>query len=183
MRAVRTLAAAALLLAVVGCSGDDPDDGGSGAGTTDARIANAREGLAALFAGDHPGPRDTANGECFAEELTATTSLDSLRAAGVLDSSYDVVADLPRLRPDVAEAWADAQFACTDFVEESTRAQQAATKGRVDDEAYAACLRKTLGEDELRAAVVDSLVGDWQGSALLALGRAQSDCAEDAALR
>lgn len=179
MRAVRPLVAAALLLAAVGCSEDEP----AGSDSPDPALGDARAGLAALFAGDHPGPRDVANGECFAEELTGTTSLDALQAAGVLDPSYDVVPDLPTLRPDVAQAWADAQFACTDFVEESTRAQQAATKGRVDEEAYAACLRETLGEDEMKAAVVDSLVGNWQGPALLALGRAQSDCAEDSVLQ
>jgi hypothetical protein len=176
VRAPTPLAAAALLLAAAGCSGDEP----AGSDSPDPALADARAGLAALFAGDHPGARDVANGECFAEELTATTSLDALQAAGVLDSSYDVVADLPPLREDVAQAWADAQFACTDFVEESTRAQQAATKGGVEAEAYAACLRDTLDEDEMKAAVVDSLVGNWQGPALLALGRAQSDCAEDA---
>jgi hypothetical protein len=179
VRALTPLAAAAVLLGVVGCSADES----SGSRSTDPEVADARAGLAALFAGDHPGPRDTANGECFAEELTSTTSLDALREAGVLDASYGVVEDLPALRPDVAEAWADAQFACTDFVEESTRAQQAATKGGVDGEAYAACLRGALDEAEMKAAVVDSLVGNWQGPALLSLGRAQSDCAEDAVSR
>jgi hypothetical protein len=143
-------------------------------------VAAARAGLAALFAGDHPGPRDRANGECFARELTSRLSIDAMRASGLLDESYAVVEDRPPLRQDVAEAWVDAQFACTDFVAESTRAQQAATKGRVDTDAYAACLRETLDEEQLKAAVVDSLVGDWQGADLLALGRAQSDCARPA---
>lgn len=173
MTVPNALAATALLLTLTGCSGED-----AGPEHVDPDVATARAELARLFAGDHPGPRDQADGECFARELTAVISIDALRAAGLLDESYGVVEDRPPLRQDVAEAWADAQFACTDFVAESTRAQQAATRNRVDGEAYAACLREALDEDELRAAVVDSLVGDWQGAALLALGRAQSECAE-----
>lgn len=173
------LALAASVLAVLaGCStGGSGEESTTGSGGDDAtRVAEVRADLAALFAGDHPDARQTATGECFAEELTSTTSLDALQAAGVLDSSYDVVADLPRLREDVAEAWAEAQFACTDFVEESTRAQQAATKGRILDEPYAACLRDELTPEQMRAAVVDSLTGNWQGVDLMRLGRAQSEC-------
>jgi hypothetical protein len=177
VRAVRALAAVVLLVpvaALAGCSGDD----GTGDASSDAAVTRARDGLAALFAGDHPEARQQAAARCFAEELTRTTSLDALQAAGVLDSSYDVEAEAPVLREDVAQAWADAQFACTDFVEESTRAQQAATKGRIEDAPYADCLRSQLTEAEMKAAVVDSLTGDWQGADLLRLGRAQSDCAQ-----
>jgi hypothetical protein len=173
---VRTLAlvATAALLAVSGCSDDD-----TGPDEADRDVATARAGLAELFAGDHPGPRDQANGECFAREMTGRISLDAMQAAGLLDESYAVVEDPPSLRQDVAEAWAEAQFACTDFVEESTRAQQAATKGRIEDAPYGDCLRDALSVAEMKAAVVDSLVGDWQGVDLLRLGRAQSDCARE----
>ena len=39
-------------------SGDDPDR------------AKINEGLAAIYAGDHPGEEDTEDGECFADELS-----------------------------------------------------------------------------------------------------------------
>lgn len=172
------LAAAVLLLVLTGCSGEprtDPDD------DRPADPAQIRDGLAALYAGDHPGPRETADGDCFARALTESTSPDQLRDDGVLDGSYDVVPELPVLSEEMAQAWADAQFACTDFVEESTRAQVNATEGRIDTEVYDACLRAELTEGELRAAVVDSLTGHWSGAALGKLGRAQTECADEAA--
>ena len=43
----------------------------------------------------------------------------------------------------MAGDWADAQLACADFVEASTRAQVKVTKGDLDGEAYAACLRRS----------------------------------------
>jgi hypothetical protein len=162
-------------LALVGCTSDAPETAEKG------DLAAIRADLAAHFAGDHPGEREAAAGECFAEELTERAGTERLRDGGVLDASYDVVAELPALPEDLAEVWAEAQFACTDFVEESTRAQEKATKGRIDPEEYAACLRAALTEDELRAAVVDSLTGDWAGPDLARLGRAQTDCAAEAA--
>ena len=139
-----------------------------------------RSGLASLFAGDHPGSRENAEGKCFAEELTSAVSPEQLRSAGVLDESYDVVAEPPPLPEDVAGDWADAQLACADFVEASTRAQVKVTKGDLDGEAYAACLRQKLTDDEIRAAVAASLSGDFDAPEVSDLSAAQSACAKSA---
>ena len=173
MRRVPALLAATMLLTLGACQQEDPPPENGDA-------AEIRTDLAAVFAGDHPADRDTENGECFADELTDLMSNEQLRDAGILDASYDVVSPIPQLSEEAAEAWADAQIACTDFVEESTRAQVTATKGRVDTEAYAACLREALTDEQLRGAVVDALTGDWQGTDLGVLGRAQSECATEA---
>ncbi|MGH3334352.1 MAG: hypothetical protein ACRDOZ_00925, partial [Nocardioides sp.] len=140
-----------------------------------------RADLASLFAGDHPGARENAEGRCFAEQLTAAVSPGQLRSAGVLDASYDVVAEPPPLPEDVAGDWADAQLACADFVEASTRAQVKVTKGNLDGEAYAACLRRKLTDDEIRAAVAASLSGDFDAAEVGDLSAAQSACAKLAA--
>ena len=172
MRRVPALLTATMLLLLGACQEDPPPENGD--------AAQIRADLAAVFAGDHPEDRDTENGECFADELTSRLSNEQLREAGILDASYDVVPSIPQLSEEAAGAWADAQVACTDFVEESTRAQVKVTKGRIDTEAYAACLRAALTDEEMRDAVVDSLTGDWQGADLAALGRAQSECAAEA---
>jgi hypothetical protein len=170
----------ALLLAIGGCrsGGSDPDRGVSP--TPDP--ATIRSGLASLFAGDHPGTRENTEGACFAEKLTGDVSPERLRAAGVLDASYDVVADLPPLPKDVAGEWADAQLACADFVEASTRAQVEVTKGDLDEEAYAACLRRRRTHDDIRAAVAASLSGDFDSPAVARLSSAQSACARSSRL-
>ena len=173
MRRAPALLTATLLLSLAACQQEDPPPENGDA-------AEIRADLAAVFAGDHPEDRDTENGECFADELTGLMSNEQLRDAGLLDASYDVVSPIPQLSEEAAGAWADAQIACTDFVEESTRAQVKVTKGRIDTEAYAACLRAALTDDQMRGAVVDSLTGDWQGADLGALGRAQSECAAEA---
>lgn len=171
----RVLVLIALLAAAVstGCSNPAEPPG-------DYDPAAVRDGLGALFAGDHPETRDTAAGACFAKELTSTTSPRELREAGVLDERFDVVASLPVLSPAMAQAWVDAQFACTDFVAESTRAQVKVTKGRLSPAAYAACLESRLSEQELRTAVAASLVGDFDDEAVARLARAQADCAAEA---
>ena len=169
-----------LVLALGGCQSADRDaEAGSGGGPTPDPAA-IRPGLASLFAGDHPGSRENAEGRCFAEELTAAVSPEELRSAGVLDASYDVVADPPPLPADVAGDWADAQLACADFVEASTRAQVKVTKGDIDGEAYAACLRQRLTEEEIRAAIAASLSGDFDAAEVSALSAAQSACAKRA---
>jgi hypothetical protein len=168
-----------LVLALGGCQAADRDaEGGGGGPTPDA--AAIRSGLASLFAGDHPGSRENAEGKCFAEELTAEVSPEQLRSAGVLDASYEVVPDPPPLPADVAGDWADAQLACADFVEASTRAQVKVTKGDIDGEAYAACLRQRLTDDEIRAAIAASLSGDFEAAEVSALSAAQSACANSA---
>jgi hypothetical protein len=177
LRPLRTLVCLVpgLLLAASACTGDELPD--------EASAAVTRDGLAAMFAGDHPGDDDTETSRCFAEELTARISADQLRDAGVVDGEGYVVAELPPLPADVAASWADAQFACADFVEQSTRAQVKITRGRIDAEEYAACLRRELTEDDMRAATTSSLTGDWDSPALAALADAQPQCARSATLR
>jgi len=170
------LSVAMLVLALASCQseGADPADGP----TPDQ--AEIRSGLAALFAGDHPGARETTEGDCFAERLTRAVSTQELRSAGVLDASYDVVTEPPPLPADVAGEWADAQLACTDFVEASTRAQVKVTKGDLDQQAYAACLRRQLTGDDIRAALTASLSGDFDDPDVARLSAAQSACAKQA---
>jgi hypothetical protein len=169
-----------LVLALGGCQSSGSEaDGGPGDGPT-ADPSTIRSGLAALFAGDHPGARENAEGECFAQELTAAVSPEQLRSAGVLDASYDVVEEPPPLPDDVAGDWAEAQLTCADFVEASTRAQVKVTKGNLDSQAYAACLRQELTRDEIRAAVSASLMGNFDAAEVNVLSAAQSSCARRA---
>ena len=167
---------AALALALGGCQSEDaqPADGSS----PDA--AEIRAALAAQFAGDHPGTRETTEGRCFAEKLTTALSPEELRSAGVLDASYDVVTEPPPLPADVAGEWADAQLACTDFIDASTRAQVKVTHGDLDAEAYASCLRGRMTQAEIRGAVTASLAGRFDAPEVAALSTAQSACAKQA---
>jgi hypothetical protein len=175
----RTPVLPALLLGVVlagvallggGCSDDEKDE----PAPDPARI---RAGLAALFAGDHPTAEDRGDGACFARRLEQRTTPDTLRAAGVLDASYAVVADVPRLPDSMARLWVDAEFACVDIVERSTRAQQRVSHGDLDAAAYAACLRAALDDDALRAAVAGTLSGDWESPAVTRYSHALDHCA------
>jgi hypothetical protein len=166
--------AALLALALGGCDASGkpaPEQEGGDA-------AAIRADLAALYAGDHPGAEEAASGDCFAEAFTELATQDELREAGVLDASYAVVAELPELPPELADAWVEAQFGCSDFVDESTNAQVKITQGKIDAEEYAACLRQELTEDEMRAATASSLTGDWDAPELAALADAQGHCAQ-----
>ena len=96
----------------------------------------------------------------------------------MLDASYEVVEEPPPLPEDVAGDWADAQLACADFVKASTRAQVKVTKGDLDGETYAACLRQELTDDEIRSALAASLMGDFDAAAVSTLSTAQSSCAK-----
>lgn len=153
-------------LLLAGCSDDGPEEVPEG----------VRTGLAALYAGDHPEAADTEDGACFADELLARASLDDLREAGLVTGD-EVATDVPPLPADLAGTWVDAQFACVDFVEQSARAQVAASKGAIDAEAYAACLREEISEDQLRAAVAQALTGDLTGTDVSRLSTAQLTCA------
>jgi hypothetical protein len=169
----------ALVLALAGCQSESGDPGGSSDEPAPDPSA-IRDGLATLFAGDHPGSRENAEGACFAEMLTAEVTPRELQEAGVLDASYDVVTEPPPLPADVAAEWADAQLACADFVEASTRAQVKVTEGDLDRAAYAKCLRGELTDAEIRAAVTASLAGRFDAPEVSALSAAQSRCAEQA---
>lgn len=168
-----SLLLAALALAVGGCQSEDAEPAGGPAPDQ----AEIRSGLASLFAGDHPGSRETTEGDCFADRLTQAVSPEQLRSAGVLDASYEVVSEPPPLPPDVAAEWADAQLACSDFVDASTRAQVKVTKGDLDGASYASCLGSKLTQDQIRAAVVASLMGDFDAPAVSELSEAQAVCA------
>jgi hypothetical protein len=161
---------AAVLLA--GCSDDEPD--GRSSATPDR--AEVEEGLAALFAGDHSTERDDASGACFAEELVDRAGVERLTEAGILTDAGTVAPELPAFDDETAGLWVDAQFACVDYVEESTRALSAQTKGRLDQKAYAACLRDALTDEQIRAAVVATLTGDWEAEEVTALSDAQGGC-------
>jgi hypothetical protein len=170
--------AAALLTALVvaGASACDGDGSGGSDGAEPDRDA-IRAGLAAVVARPEPVAGDADEDTCFANTLMGQTTPEQLRDAGVLDASYRVVEHLPKLPEDLAETWAGAQLRCTDFVERSAQAQEEISHGGLDPEAYADCLRGALSEDELRAAMVDTLTGDWGGADLDRFSAAQGDCA------
>ena len=135
-----------------------------------------RGDLAALWAGDTPSTRDTEAAACFADALAERTTLADLRAAGLVDGNDAVVSTLPVLDEPSARAWVAAQLTCVDFVEESTRAQVAATKGAVDAPAYAACLGEALDDDAVTEALVATLSGGFDSPAVARLSQAQVDC-------
>ncbi len=166
-----------LLALAVGCSGGgSADKEALSPADTDA----IRAGLSELVAGDHASARETADATCFAEALLERMTPAELRGAGVLDASYDVVAELPKLSRADAGTWVDAQFSCTDFVEQSARAQEQLSHGKIDRGTYTQCLRVALTEDQLRAAVVDTLTGAWDGPDLARFSAAQADCQRQA---
>lgn len=157
---------AALLL--TGCSDDEPNQ-------EDSSTQAVEQGIADLYAGDHATEEDSEAGACFASELVERAGVDLLRDAGILTES-GVATELPPFEDETARLWVDAQFACTDYVEESTRALVAQSKGGLDPEAYAACLREALTDDELREAVVASLTGAWETPEVNKLADAQGRC-------
>lgn len=169
-------AAAAIALVLMGCSGDGDDE--PGAGATAPTAAEVRPALVALWTGTD-ADADTATGECFADALLEQVDPADLVEAGVLDVDGAAAPDQPRLDPGTAAAWVEAQFACSDFVEESTRALTAQTKGKLDARVYEACLRDALTEEEFRDAVEQSLQGRFDDPAVTALSRAQRTCATE----
>ena len=173
---VRVAALLVPAMLLLGCSGDDEP----AAPDADVDVAAVQKGLVGLWVGDDVSAEDTATGECFAAALTDNATPVELRDAGILDASYAVVPALGPLEREGAELWVDAQFECTDFVTESTRAQVAATKGKVDRTAYDTCLRGALTEDQLREAAVQSVMGDLGGDAVAAFSQAQLDCVQGA---
>lgn len=157
---------------LAGCSEDATDPEGPPRSVVE-------EGLADLYAGDHATDRDTASGACFAEELVDRAGVDRLREAGIVTDD-GVVTELPAFDEETARLWVAAQFACTDYVDESTRALVAQTKGTLDRDRYARCLREALTEKEIEAAVVATLTGAWDAPEVTALGDAQARCQAEA---
>jgi hypothetical protein len=162
-------------LLLIGCSDDGPDSDADGPSR-----AKVEQGIADLYAGDHATDQDTESGACFAQELLDRAGVDRLRNAGIVTDSGEVVAELPAFDAETARLWVDAQFECVDYVEESTRALLAQTKGKLDQKTYAACLRDALTEDQLRAAVEATLTGEWESPEVAALATAQADCRQAA---
>ena len=136
------------------------------------------EGLAAMYAGDHPDAEDRREGACFAGELLGSTMPAALQSGGLLDEDGRVATEVPVLDPDLAESVADAQLACTDFVADATAAQVSISKGDLDRAAYSRCLRRALPPEDVRAGVVASLQGLWEDPALSAITDAQAACAQ-----
>ena len=131
-----------------------------------------------LFAGDHPGEDSTEAAECFADELLDRVSPAELREGGVLDKELDANREVTALDRPVAEAWTDAQLACTDFVDESTKAQLALAKGKLDTSTYAACLEGRLDDETIRTATTAALMAQWSDPAVEDLSVARSVCSK-----
>ncbi|NYG54057.1 hypothetical protein [Nocardioides perillae] len=188
--AVRRLLAVGALLALgatSACSGDEPAaDGPESSAAPTLAQADLARGLADLYAGAGTGRAGTAAAEqaareatCFGEVLARAVPASTLGEAGlVVDGA--VVEQAPVLPEQLARQWFAAQQACADFVAVSTRAQVAATKGRLDREAYAGCLRGTLDAATIEEAVVATLTARWDDPAVAALGDAQATCARGA---
>ncbi len=145
---------------------------------TAAKTEAVRGELVSLFAGGHEGQDSTATAECFADDLLDRVTAQQLRAGGVLDADYGANREITLLDQPVAEAWTDAQLACTDFVAESTKAQVALTKGTIDTASYAACLDDRLDADTIRAASVATLMAEWSHPAVKKLSVSQSVCSK-----
>jgi hypothetical protein len=156
-------------LILVGCSDDEPE-------RNDASTEAVEEGIADLYAGDHATDEDSETGACFAAELVDRAGIDGLRDAGIVTDSDEVATELPAFEEETARLWVEAQFACTDYIEESTRALVAQSKGKLDPEAYAECLRAAITDAELREAVVASLTGAWEAPEVNKLAAVQAQC-------
>lgn len=175
---MRALASCVLVVVLAACTAGSGSDvaGGPSEGTAAVDEGALRDGLAAAFAGDRPGPDAEAKGECFADELLATTTPEELQDAGVADDEL-VVEEFPELERPLAEQVVDAQLACTDFVADSSRAGSYVTKGRLVQRRYARCLRRELSEATVRAALVAAVMGEWEAAAVDRLSTVQVDCA------
>jgi hypothetical protein len=136
------------------------------------------QGLAAMYAGDHPDAEGRREGACFAEELLGSTMPAALQEGGLLDAQGRVATEVPVLEEPLAGRVADAQLACTDFLADATAAQVSISKGDLDRAAYERCLRDALPAEDVRAGVVASLQGLWDDPALTAITDAQAACAQ-----
>ncbi|WP_432478095.1 hypothetical protein [Nocardioides sp. GXQ0305] len=168
----------ALLTACSGGSSDEPAEGSSGT-TAAYDEAEVRAGLAAAFAGSDPTPRETAAGECFAEELLASATPEQLQEGGLVADDGGAVQELPTLPEELAGLAADATLACIDVVEASTQAVTSVRKGDLDPRAYADCLLEAVPPKAQRDALVATMAGRYDDPAVTRLGNAQADCAAE----
>lgn len=172
---------AALILLALATPGLAGCATGAEAETAAGSQTEVRSALVTLYAGGHsaggrPAGDETAAAECFADDLLGRVTPEDLRDGGVLDDSFAPRAEATALDRPVAEAWTAAQLACTDFVEQSVQAQEVLTKGRLDADAYAACLEGRLDETTIRDASVSTLMADLDDPVVAEMGRAQSEC-------
>ena len=170
--AALALVVATSLPALLGCTAEAEADT-----TTDptASPAKVRPALVELYAGDHASGDDTAAAECFADALLEQVAPEDLRDGGVLDGRFAPRAEPAPLDEPVAVAWTEAQMACTDFVAESTQAQEDLTQGELDAGAYAACLDARLPDATIREATISTLLAHFKDPAVVEMSRAQSD--------
>lgn len=133
--------------------------------------------LAELYAGNSAVSQDRREGRCFARAFEQRMDEAALVRAGIVDRDGTVVESLPIFDATTATAWVDAQLACVDYVEASTRALLTQTRGALDAQAYAVCLRAALSDEEVRAALVQTLSGGFDSPEVAALADAQSTCA------
>ncbi len=171
---VGVIVGVAAVLALAGCDGGG--EPGAGASPSAPTVATVRPALVALWTGNDADAASTETGECFADALLERLDPADLVAAGVLDVDGAAAPEQPQLDPGTAAAWVDAQFACSDFVAESTRALATQTKGRLDRRGYARCLRSAITEEQLRDAVEQSLQGRFDDPAVARLSLAQRTC-------
>jgi hypothetical protein len=139
-----------------------------------------RAGVAALYAGNAPTPEEAAESGCFAGALLQRLTPAEAAAAGIVGADGAVATVLPVLDVPTAQVWVAAQRACGDFVEVSTRALGAQSKGKVGADTYAACLREAISGDAIDAALVDTLTGGFDSPEVMALAEAQAGCARAA---
>lgn len=171
--AALVLLTAASLPGLSACAGDAEADTVS---TPAASPVKVRAALADLYAGTQASAAEARAAECFADELLDRVTPEELRDGGALDDSYRPVGKVATLERPVAEAWTEAQMTCTDFVAESTQAQEKLTKGRLDADAYAVCLDGRLDEATIREASVSTLMARFDDPAVGEMSVAQSEC-------
>lgn len=181
----RLLTVGALAVGATSACSDDPP-GGAAEPPPAVTEADLADGLASLYAGAGTGRQGTAaaraataEAACFGQVLAGAVPAATLQDAGLLVGG-EVVDQAPPLPEPLARQWFAAQQACADFVTVSTRAQVAATKGRLDRAAYSSCLTRTLDAAAIEEAVVATLTASWDDPAVARLSRAQATCAEDA---
>ncbi len=167
-----------LVAALAGCSsptGSPTDPAPSTATAPDEGAV--RDGLARAFAGSDPTLRQQRDSACFARELVDRADPEQLREGGLVAEDGTAVRRLPPLPEDLAELAADAQLACVDLVEASTRALTSVRKGDLDATAYADCLVEAVPPDAQREALVATLAGRYDDDAVTRLADAQVSCA------